>query len=377
MKQLTLRDVRKLLNAVQSVYTLQNLETFGTDTLSILEQLVSQDASVFVASRVDGSETTIMQSLSQDFERLMKEDLCDTCYRYNDENPLVQNMPLTLLGAHKVSDFVNRKEFFQTEAYQQIMKRIGVDDISGMALYSGDPSKRPRGDEYITAYYFYQQSWESLTERDRLVLNLIQPHLNQAYQTVTRFQSLQKQLTQLQQSLDRSGVIFLDDLGQVKLITSQAARWLEDYFNYTYLFDRLPDQLNSWIRHQISQLKTDSNLPSPCLPLCLELRDRQLTIRLVIDEPGEQYLLLLAEERVISLLASLEAIGLSKQEAKILFWAIQGKDNTAIAQEMNIRYRTVGKHLENIYRKLNAHSRSEAVTVALEKCGCLNSPPLL
>ncbi|MGL5808008.1 MAG: response regulator transcription factor [Xenococcaceae cyanobacterium] len=85
------------------------------------------------------------------------------------------------------------------------------------------------------------------------------------------------------------------------------------------------------------------------------------------------HLLLLAEEQVMSLLTALELLGLSKREAKVLFWVIQGKDNKAIAVQININAGTVRKHLENIYNKLNVRSRTEAIALALKKLGCLHS----
>ncbi|WP_051036065.1 response regulator transcription factor [Stanieria cyanosphaera] len=160
-------------------------------------------------------------------------------------------------------------------------------------------------------------------------------------------------------------------------MTPQAATSLQSYFPNHNGFSQLPEQLNSWVRHQITQFNTEHYLASPCLPLRLQLGDRKLTIRLVIDRPGEQYLLLLALEQVFSILASLKLIGLSKREAEVLSWIIKGKVIGAIAKETQIRHSTIRKHLENIYSKLNVQNRTEAVTVALEKLGCLHSASLI
>jgi DNA-binding CsgD family transcriptional regulator len=384
MKQLTLKDSQKLLKGVQSLYTIKNLDTFGRDTLAILAELVPTEASGVAKSNLERlllTDTSItnscvdlslhqVQSLSPDFERLVAKNLDEVCVRYLDQNPFYQNLPLTLNGAYKFSDFVTRKELHSKEGYQEIMKPIGVDDRMIVSLYSRDNDK-------MLTWYFLYRPWESFTERDRLMLNLLQPHLNQAYQIVIRFQYCHQSVTQLHQSFERSGVICLDDAGQVKLMSSQAATWLQSYFPSNNNFSQLPEQLHSWVKHQLSQLNRIYDLPSPCLPLCLQQGNRKLTIRLVIDRPGEQYILLLAEEQVISLLAALELIGLSKREAEVLFWIIKGKDTKSIALEIRINYSTVRKHLENIYRKLKVKSQSEAIAVALERCGCLSSPAIV
>jgi DNA-binding CsgD family transcriptional regulator len=206
---------------------------------------------------------------------------------------------------------------------------------------------------------------------------LLQPHLIQAYQTVLHFQQLQQEVTKLQQSPDRTGIIFLDGLGRLKLMTSQATTWLESYFPSHRSFSQLPEQLNSWVKHQLDRLKVAEDVSSPCLPLHLQQKNRQLTIRLIVARSGEQYLLLLAEEQMLSWLAALELLGLSQREAEVLSSIIQGKDNQAIAAQMNINISTVRKHLENIYRKLGVKNRTEAIASALEKLGCLNSSPLI
>jgi DNA-binding CsgD family transcriptional regulator len=377
MEFLKFQDTQKLLHGIEKLYSLRDLDSFGIKALAIVHQLVESEAPGFHTTNFQLGHITCTSfpgypTPTPEMQKVAR--------RYFKEHPLNCHMPRVLGGAYKISDFITPAELHRLEGcYQQYLRVINCEEQMCLFLASCTPqnwSEFVRWNPIVVGFSM-NRSQRNFTERDRLILNLLRPHLTQAYQTVTQFQEIQQQLTQLQQSLDRSGVIFLDDLGQVKLITSRSASWLEDYFNCAHLFNRLPERLDSWVRHQLSQLKTDSNLPHPYLPLRLQLGDRQLTIRLVIDRPGKEYLLLLSEERRLSLLASLAAIGLSKQEAKILFWAIQGKDNKAIAREMRICYGTVRKHLENIYRKLNVHSRSEAVTAALEKCGCLNSLPLL
>ena len=58
--------------------------------------------------------------------------------------------------------------------------------------------------------------------------------------------------------------------------------------------------------------------------------------------------------------------GLSQREREILALVATGLTDTQVAQSLQLSPRTVGKHLQSIYTKLNIHSRSAATHVALE-----------
>jgi two-component system, NarL family, response regulator DegU len=69
----------------------------------------------------------------------------------------------------------------------------------------------------------------------------------------------------------------------------------------------------------------------------------------------------------ISHLAQMEftKLQLSKRELEVLRQLAAGKTNYAIAQVLNISEKTVEKHLDAIYRKLDVHSRTEAAVTAV------------
>jgi two-component system, NarL family, nitrate/nitrite response regulator NarL len=58
---------------------------------------------------------------------------------------------------------------------------------------------------------------------------------------------------------------------------------------------------------------------------------------------------------------------LSKREAEVLALVAAGKTNLQISQYLAISIKTVKKHLEHIFNKLNATSRIDAVNKALQK----------
>ena len=136
----------------------------------------------------------------------------------------------------------------------------------------------------------------------------------------------------------------------------------------------MPEHLWAWVKHQIINTEKP-DLLNVCLPLRIQQAGKQLVIRLVVEQVGERYLLLL-EEQMLSLSQSLELLGLSQRETEVLFWVMQGRDNKAIAANLSVGISTVRKHLESIYQKLGVQSRTEAIAQALEKLGFLHSLPL-
>ncbi|TFG73082.1 MAG: response regulator transcription factor, partial [Anaerolineales bacterium] len=58
---------------------------------------------------------------------------------------------------------------------------------------------------------------------------------------------------------------------------------------------------------------------------------------------------------------------LTQREIDVIRFAAHGMTNREIGHELHISHRTVQGHLANIYIKLNANSRTEAVTEALKR----------
>jgi DNA-binding CsgD family transcriptional regulator len=212
----------------------------------------------------------------------------------------------------------------------------------------------------------------NFTECDRCVLNLLQPHLTLAEEERPAFSQIQQILRLFKQALDRECAIGLAIDGRVQFMTQPAEQLLSQYFD-TATSRTLPEPLEHWCKHQISQLSFDSDVPCSCLPLHVQQAERQLIIRLIPDRIRKQYFLLLEEQKPPSFsISALELLGLTKREAEVLFWIAKDKSNAQIAKVLGCREGTVRKHLENLYKKLGVQTRTAAVMVALEKLGLLN-----
>jgi DNA-binding CsgD family transcriptional regulator len=368
METLSIDDMQKLNHSIQQIYTLHDLETFGTNALSIVTQLVPNDLPVFHSTHVRTRH--ISSTFLPNFPCFTPE-LERAANRYSNEHPITQHMPQTLTGAYKVSDFVTQEQLHRRAGiYQQFLRPLNTEDQMFLFLLHPNPLswvKLLQSEANLIGLALHRPQ-RNFTERDRTVLNLLRPHLYQAHSNARKYQQLQQNLHQLQQSLDCLCVVTLDDRGRVKLMSPQVSVWLETYFEKPTCSHQLPDLLRSWVKYRINCLNHPHNIQQTCLPLRIQAVGRELVIRLVIEPPGEQYLLIL-EERDLYLLNSLEMLGLSDRETEVLYWMIQGRDNKAIASQLSIHPGTVRKHLENIYDKLDVQSRTEAIAHALTKLG--------
>ncbi|WP_342628593.1 LuxR C-terminal-related transcriptional regulator [Nguyenibacter vanlangensis] len=82
--------------------------------------------------------------------------------------------------------------------------------------------------------------------------------------------------------------------------------------------------------------------------------DGTIGVTLLLRRPGE-------EERRLAARHSL-----TTREAQVLFWISRGKSNRDISEVLGISYRTVNKHLEQIFAKLGVENRASAAAIAVK-----------
>jgi DNA-binding CsgD family transcriptional regulator len=372
MEHLAFKDTQSLHQSIQQLYTLHNLDTFGVDVLSIVNRLVPGNLPTFYICHFRTRQ--ILPTFLPDFSGFSPE-MNKTIDLHFGEHPIAARMPLTLNGAYKISDFITQDEFHRLEGvYQQFFRKLNGEDLLNIFLPHSHPDnwrKLAQTDASLMGICV-DRSRRNFTERDRLLLNLLRPHIFQAHCNAQQHDRLKQELSQLQQSLNHLGLAIIDTQGRIQSISPQAIIWLEIYFGKSTNSRQLPDHLWAWVKHQTTGFTNNLNLPNGCLPLRIQQTGRELKIRLIVEPLRAQYLLLL-EEQTLSSLNLLELLGLSQRETEVLAWVIQGKDNKKIAAQLSIHPSTVRKHLENIYRKLGVQSRTEAISQVLAKLGFLDS----
>jgi DNA-binding CsgD family transcriptional regulator len=189
-----------------------------------------------------------------------------------------------------------------------------------------------------TKYFAFSRTGSrDFTERDRLVLDVLQPHLARLWRAARTRRLLGSALAELDRADEHSGrgVILLGLGGEVEFASAPARRLLREFYPGVTA-DRLPVALEEWL---------ESGAASPLIS-CRAVR------QLSVDRTDDALLL---EER--------HGEGqLTAREREVLAWVARGKTNAQIARLLWLAPGTVGKHLEHVYAKLGVSTRTAAVT---------------
>ena len=228
--------------------------------------------------------------------------------------------------ALKLSDFVGLRQLKSSHVYAVWFGPCGIDRELNVAI--------PSPPWHTKTFLFDRGRGRDFTERDRLVLDRLQPHLARLWRTAQTRRRLRAALAALEweDEHEARGVVCLASGGEVELSSPAAGRLLREYFGASRA-GQLPAEVGNW-------LQTGS----------ATLHRRRAKRRLTIQRAGE--LLLLEETR--------DGLGLTGRELQIVAWVARGKTNAQIAELLWISPTTVRKHLENVYTKLGVRTRTAA-----------------
>ena len=230
METLNHQDMQSLHEGIQQLYTFCDLDTFGVNALSIVDRLVPGDVPEFHVTNLNTQQisSTFLPNFPG-FTAKMKRVM----QKHFSEHPVAQHMPQTLDGVYKISDFISRQKLDCLEGlYQQFLRLIDTEDQIIFFLPQPNPASWQELSETnaILMGFSIHRTWGEFTERDRLVLNLLRPHLFQSHQNAQKYHRLQQNTIDVQQSIDGLRAIIIDSQGRIQSIASQAAIWLEIYF---------------------------------------------------------------------------------------------------------------------------------------------------
>jgi DNA-binding CsgD family transcriptional regulator len=367
MSDLNPQDYGSVLDIIHQLNQFDDSETFADRALKLIPKIVHSEASFYCRGSLQNVSVFCPPFDSQPLEQVLQ--------HYAHELPIICNYLKTgNTDAHKISDLLNIRELEHIEGmYQQFMQPLGLMDQMVVVLPIANLFPSPHSpwgqQETITIALHRQQ--RDFTERDRTILNLLRPHLYQAYQNAQAWHQTQQKLTQLNDTIECLGAIVLTLDGKVQSLPQPARNILARYFSPGAEWgDCLPETLQGWVERQL--LRHSAELLTPCLPLQVESEHHRLSIRLIYNAHHDQCLLLLEEQMSSTLsIPALESLGLTRREAEVLWAIMHSQEPSEIAIEFGISDRTVKKHLEHIYAKIGGNTRVSVVLNALTNLGII------
>jgi DNA-binding CsgD family transcriptional regulator len=153
------------------------------------------------------------------------------------------------------------------------------------------------------------------------------------------------------------GVLLVAPDGRVRAAGALAQRLLRAWFGKPAEPRRLPGELAGW--HE-----TTRRTEHP--PRLLRSRHgRRLRVTLLAGAREDVLILREDRDRPLCAEALAAALPITRREAEVLALLAAGKTNAAIAEELSLSPRTVGRHVERVLARLGVPNRAAATAAAL------------
>ena len=166
-----------------------------------------------------------------------------------------------------------------------------------------------------------------------------------------------------QRAIDASGrfLLAVNEAGRLRWSTHQAARLLRNLAPGS----DLPGEVRLWLVARLLHPQDTPESIAVAMP-APEAPGRKVEFALIGQMAEDEFLLRIVEQDINHDMERLQArVKLTRRETEVLLWLARGKSNRDIAQILNVSYRTVNKHLEQMYPKLGVETRTAAVAIAI------------
>ena len=354
MHRVSTKDLRNLGKYLQDLYALRTHAQFTDFLISSLSRLVDADVISYNEIHKDTGET-IYKHAPRSFSPLPEG--AEILSAFIHEHPIWNYWKDTKdLTPWRMTDFISSRAFRDLGIFKEFYDPLRIPHQIMMCIGESRDDGYPLG---------IHRGAKDFTERDRVLLSLVHPHINQAFSNAQLFSTLHVMLEQMHLAVDHldQGILAVTEKGLVSWSSPRARSLLTRYFTVPRISNRLPETLWNWIGTQEQHLANSEEAGVEFQPLVIDRDSHQLRIRFIRD--GGLKVVLFEEWREESFLEALTPLGLTLREIEVMQWVAQGKSNPEIAQILGLRPKTIEKHLERIYPKLgveNRHAASVCVT---------------
>jgi DNA-binding CsgD family transcriptional regulator len=345
MESLCGRDLEGALRFVREASDETGPEPFPVHLLEALRALVGCELVTY--SEQDGRHRRQLAHIDcSGPEGHPSDSEMETFWRLVDQHPLCRAQRRGRFDALKLSDFHSRRGLHRLEIYADLFRPWGLEFELEVAI--------PSPVEH-TKTFLFDDARHDFDERDRALVNLLQPHLVQLHRAaaVRRVADGARAVLEDERDHGERGLLVPNAQGMIDM-ASPIARRLLDRYVADRTGARLPAALARWLEEQ----RTVARAGRASAALSIDGPSGTLVIHL--DRRGATEVMVLEERTALDGAAA----ALSSREREVLALVAEGLRNAEIAETLWVSPATVRKHLENIYEKLDVHTRTAAVARA-------------
>lgn len=269
------------------------------------------------------------------------------------QNPILRYQEATGDGsAHRISDFITTRELHRLELYRRIYGPLGIEYQVALSLTMKDP---------LVIAFALNRRHHDFTDREVTVLNVLRPHLIQAYRNVQALAAL-RGIDDVLAEVGK-GIVVLAKAGTEDRAPPWAQRVMMEHFGAATA-GPLPDAVRAWLAEERRQF--DDGRPRLHRPLVSVAGERQLVIRFVPGAGDRPDVLVLQGREPARELSELRRLGLTAREAEIMQLITHGEPAATASRQLGMSQGTLNKHLQHIYRKLGVTNRAAAIAAATD-----------
>lgn len=348
-------DFQAVLDCVHTLHACADLGALQEQMIEDLPKLIASD--ITALTEVDVARrhgVSISNPSNVDILKMMP-----AFQAHLHEHPVVMHCNRTgAIGPLAISDFLSRSDYRRLGIYNELYRILGVEDQMALSLHPGG--------SLMVGLSFSRKGW-GFSRRDRDVLELLSPHIVQAYQNVAALSEIKTHAADSEDILEHLpyGIIKLGKTGRPERITTTARKLIERFFAAEGRGSHgVPDALLRWVRAGNDDRERS---PASSNSLVVQKEGSSLIVRLVHGGDAQCLLLLFEQNTASQRDAVLKRLGFTSREAEVIHWVIQGKTSPQIGIILSISTRTVHKHLERVFQKLNVETRTAAITRVLDE----------
>lgn len=354
MESLSHQDILLLNQAIGEIYTARDHNTFFTTLFTVIESLIPAEYSS--CSEISLNPTCFLKINASSLDHLEVTNKHQPALNAHiHEHPLTPHfMSETVF---KTTDYTSIHSFKGTAVYNEYYRHLDVEAQMGLSI--------PVSPHYI-ALLGMNRHKNDFTERDRLLLTLLRPHLIGALRSALEFEQAnrERQLLRTGTEVQGQGIVLCAADGTISCLSPFAGELLAKYFEETTAVGTcLPGDVRHWCNRD-----TEPPHQKERTLFLAEKDGARLAIRQLHDLVTGERILLMTESKPADQFRKLQEHGLSRREAEVLLWLARGKTNPEIAMILGMGKRTVEKHLEHVFIKLGVETRTAATALVRSYC---------